>query len=94
MRDARLVSSRSRVRFSIVSAPGRVTLLFLLPFALARAGKESGSRGVYCLAKLDKMLATAADVSCDMMGGGRDCGRCGGGSVARMLLRHGLWFLC
>ena len=63
MRVARAVSSRSRVRFSTVSSPGKLMRLALIPLAIAEAGKESDSSGWYCFAKLDRMLATAAEVS-------------------------------
>lgn len=63
IRAAKLVSSRSRVRFSTVSSPGSDILESRTPLAMADVGKECSSTGVYCLAKLERMLATAADVS-------------------------------
>ena len=69
IRAASAVNSCSSVFFSTVSAPGSEILELLMPLAMAEVGKEWSSSGVYCLARLERMMATAAEVSsCGMTG--------------------------
>ena len=63
MREARAVNSRSSVCFSTVFSPGNDIRALLMPLVRAEVGNEWSSSGVYCLARLERMLATAADVS-------------------------------
>ena len=79
MREAKAVSSRSSVCFSTVFSPGSEIFELLMPLAMKDAGNEGSSCGVYCFARLDNTLATAADVSsCGMFVTALGAGGCEG----------------